>query len=70
MLAVDDSFDNAANSVRLEGYTLVDLRASYPINDTLEVYGRVENAGDETYETSRGYGVAGRGTFVGVRARF
>ena len=65
-----DSFDNASNAARLEGYTLVDLRASYPINETLEVYGRVENVGDEVYETTRNYGVAGRGTFVGVRARF
>ena len=65
-----DSFDNASNAARLKGYTLVDLRASYPINETLEVYGRVENVGDEVYETTRNYGVAGRGTFVGVRARF
>lgn len=65
-----DSFENASNATRLDGYTLVDLRASYPINDTLEVYGRVENVGDEIYETTRNYGVAGRGTFVGVRARF
>ena len=65
-----DSFDNASNATRLEGYTLVDLRAAYPINETLEVYGRVENVGDEIYETIRNYGVAGRGTFVGVRARF
>jgi vitamin B12 transporter len=65
-----ESFDNASNSNRLESYTLVDLRASYPINETLEVYGRVENIGDEHYETTRNYGVAGRGAFVGVRARF
>lgn len=65
-----DSFDNASNAARLDGYTLVDLRASYPINETLEIYGRVENLGDEVYETVRNYGVAGRGTFVGVRARF
>ena len=67
---VGDSFDNASNATRLEAYTLVDLRASYPINETLEIYGRVENLGDEEYETTRNYGVAGRGTFVGVRARF
>lgn len=65
-----ESFDNASNSTRLEPYTLVDLRAAYPINATLEVYGRVENVGDEHYETTRNYGVAGRGAFVGVRARF
>jgi vitamin B12 transporter len=65
-----DSFENASNATPLDGYTLVDLRATYPVNDTIELYGRVENVGDETYETSRNYGVAGRGTFVGVRARF
>ena len=65
-----DSFDNASNAARLEGYTLVDLRAAWPINETLEVYGRVENVGDEFYETTRNYGVAGRGAFIGVRARF
>jgi vitamin B12 transporter len=65
-----DSFDNASNSVRLDRYTLIDLRAAYPVNETLEVYARVENVGDEVYETVRGYGVPGRGAFVGVRARF
>ncbi|MDP1985761.1 TonB-dependent receptor domain-containing protein, partial [Phenylobacterium sp.] len=64
------SFDNASNATRLDGYTLVDLRASYPVNDVVEVYGRVENVGDEAYETTRNYGVAGRGAFVGLRARF
>jgi len=64
------SFDNASNATRLDDYTLVDLRASYPLNDMVEIYGRIENVGDESYETTRGYGVAGRGTFVGVRARF
>lgn len=67
---VGDSFDNAANTTPLEAYTLVDLRASYPVNDTLEVYGRVENLADETYATSSNYGVAGRGVFFGLRARF
>ena len=67
---VGDSFDSASNAYTLKGYTLVDLRASYPIDDNLELYGRVENVGDETYETTRRYGSAGRGAFAGVRARF
>lgn len=65
-----DSFDNASNTTRLQGYTLVDLRASFPLNDTIEVYGRVENLGDEIYETTRNYGEPGRGVFLGLRARF
>ena len=65
-----ESFDNASNSTRLEAYTLVDLRASYALNETVEIYGRVENVGDEKYQTTSNYGTAGRGAFVGVRARF
>ncbi|WP_304190726.1 TonB-dependent siderophore receptor [Phenylobacterium aquaticum] len=65
-----DSFDNAANSFVLRAYTLVDLRASYPLNDRLEVYGRVENALDEAYQTTRNYGSVGRAAYVGLRASF
>jgi vitamin B12 transporter len=64
------SFDNASNSVELDGYTVVDLRAAFALRDNLEVYGRLENAFDEEYETIARYGNAGRGLFVGVRQSF
>jgi len=67
---VGRSFDDAANSYLLPAYTLVDLRASYPVNERIEVYGRVENAFDDDYETVRNYGSPGRGAYVGVRGRF
>lgn len=67
---VGHTFDNAANTTKLDAYTLVDVRASYPVTDTLEVYGRVENATDRSYETIRNYGSPGRGAFIGVRATF
>ena len=66
---VGDSFDNAANTVRLEGYEVFDLRASYPFGDSVELFGRVENVFDEEYQTAAGYGSAGRGAFLGVRAQ-
>ena len=53
-----------------DAYTVVDLRASYAVTDRVEAYLRVENALDEEYEVVRGYGTAGRGVFVGVRASF
>ena len=64
-----DSFDNAANTTRLGGYALVDLRASLPLGHGVEVYGRIENAGDRRYATALNYGTAGRGAFAGVRVR-
>ncbi|WP_374576150.1 TonB-dependent receptor plug domain-containing protein [Phenylobacterium sp.] len=67
---VGDSYDDAANATKLDAYALLDLRVSYPLNDRVELYARVENAGDEHYETISGYGAAGRTAFAGVRARF
>ena len=67
---VGEAFSNDTNTVALKAYTLVDIRASYPINDNLEVYGRIENAFDEDYQTVLNYGTAGQGVFGGVRVRF
>ncbi|WP_340645490.1 TonB-dependent receptor [Phenylobacterium sp.] len=67
---VGASFDNAANSYVLQSYTLLDLRAAYPVNDTFEVYGRVDNVFDDSYETVRNYGTVGRTATLGVRAKF
>jgi vitamin B12 transporter len=67
---VGDSFDNASNSVRLDGYVLASVRAALPINDSFEVYGRVENLFDENYTNVAGYSTYGRSAYVGVRARF
>lgn len=70
LLMVGDSFDNAGNSVRLDGYALVGLRAEMPINDMIAVYGRVDNLFDEQYQTVAGYGTLGRAAYGGVRLRF
>lgn len=67
---VGESYDDAANTYRLQSYTLLDLRAAWAVSDRLEVYGRVENALDDDYETIRNYGALGRGVFAGVRAKF
>lgn len=64
------SFDNAANTTRLESYTLLDLRASWQVTDAVELYGRVENATNERYETTFRYGTWGRTGFVGARLNF
>ena len=64
-----DAFDDAANTVALDAYTLTDLRARYRLNDRVELYGRVENLTDQRYETAAGYGQLGRRLWVGVRTR-
>jgi vitamin B12 transporter len=64
------SFDDAANTVVNDAYTVVDLRAAFALRDNFEIYGRLENAFDEEYETIARYGTPGRGFFVGVRQTF
>lgn len=67
---VGDSFDNAANSVRIDGHALVGLRASYALSDAVELYGRVDNLFDAQYETVARFGTYGRNASIGVRGRF
>ena len=67
---VGDSFDDAANTVPLDGYALLALRASYPLTDKVEIYGRVENLGDEHYQVVSGYNTPGRAAYAGARVRF
>ncbi|MFD1105975.1 TonB-dependent receptor plug domain-containing protein [Sphingobium olei] len=67
---VGDSFDNAANTRRLDGYALAGIRASLPIGEHLEVYGRIDNLFDEDYATAFGYSTYGRSAYGGVRVRF
>jgi vitamin B12 transporter len=67
---VGDSFDDAANNVRLNGYALFGLRASMPLTDTLELYSRIENLFDANYTVVAGYNSFGRNATMGVRAKF
>jgi vitamin B12 transporter len=66
---VGDSFDNASNTNRLDGYVLASVRAELPIGERLALYGRVENLFDEEYRTVNGYGTVGGSAFGGVRVR-
>ena len=70
LLIIGDSFDDAANNVRLDGYAFLGLRASMPLTDALEVYARVENMLDAQYTVVSGYNSFGRHATIGVRAKF
>lgn len=65
-----DSYDDRGNFTRLDGYGLLTLRASLPLGERFELYGRVENVTDTDYQTVAGYGTYGRSAFVGVRAKW
>jgi len=65
-----DSYDDRGNFTRLDSYGLLTLRASLPLGERFELYGRVENVTDTDYQTVAGYGTYGRSAFVGVRAKW
>ncbi|KQN15911.1 TonB-dependent receptor [Sphingomonas sp. Leaf28] len=66
---VGDSFDDAANMTRLDGYALASIRAEVPITEQVALYGRVDNLTDARYQTVAGYGNYGRAAYGGVRLR-
>lgn len=59
-----------SSGVILEGWTRVDLRASFALTDTIDLYGRVDNLLDKQYQQVLGYGTPGIAAFAGVRTRF
>jgi vitamin B12 transporter len=68
--SLDQNFNvYPVENVRLGGYTLLNLRISYPVTDKLELYARVDNATDKWYETVYQYGTWGRTAFAGLRAK-
>jgi vitamin B12 transporter len=68
----DFAFDALFNrsSVTLGSYTLVNLAGSYRLADGLELFGRVENLLDETYEEVLTYGAPGIAAYAGLRVRY
>lgn len=67
---VGDSFNDAGNATRIDGYALAGVRAEMPVTKMLSVYGRVDNIGDVRYQQITGYGTYGRAAYGGVRVRF
>jgi vitamin B12 transporter len=61
------SYDDAANTTRLGGYTTADLRATWHLDDAWSVQGRVANLADKRYETVAYYNQLGRTYYLTLR---
>ena len=64
---VDREFGAA---VRLPSLTVVNLAASYRITENWSLFGRVENAADEQYQSPQGFLRPGIGATAGIKANF
>lgn len=67
LLLSGDRFDNAANTVQLPGYGLLNVGASRTVAAQTEVLVRLDNVGDSPYQTAKGYSNPGRTLFVGLK---
>ncbi len=60
--------DGDGNSVdELDPYTLVNVSASYDVNDHCRVYCRIENLLDKYYEEAWSYATPGNFAYVGIK---
>jgi vitamin B12 transporter len=64
---VDVTRDGSASGIVAPGYTLVNLRGGYAINDQVKVFGRVDNLFDVRYQNPTGFLSPGLGIFGGIR---
>lgn len=64
------SYEDAANTNKLDAYTLVDVAASYNVSDNLILRGRVANLFDHDYVAKESYNVQERSYFATVTYQF
>lgn len=65
--AIDEQFGSV---VALEDFEVLDITASYSVSDSVEIYGRLENALDENYQEIIDFNSADRASYIGVRLNF
>lgn len=64
---VGDSFENAANTMKLAGYTVLDLRTDWRVSPDWSLGLKLNNVADRAYETAYGFNQPGREWMVQVR---
>jgi len=63
--AARDAID--VGGVPLDNYLLLDISATYTLNEQTELFGRVNNAGDVNYVEVNGFNTPGSAVFIGAR---
>jgi vitamin B12 transporter len=65
--ASSQRYDDAANKIKLGGYTLLNLSASTQIARDLNLVARIDNVGDKDYQYARLYANGGRTAYLGLK---
>ena len=69
LLAEGDRFDNATNTIRVNGFATVDLSGEYRFNDRITLRAKVANLLDEEYQTINTYNSFDRNFFLSFHYR-
>ncbi|EAQ35397.1 TonB-dependent receptor [Nitrobacter sp. Nb-311A] len=64
---LDVTRDGSASGIVAPGYTLVNLRGDYALNDQVKVFGRIDNLLDIRYQNPTGFLAPGLAVFGGIR---
>ncbi len=66
--AVD--YDFFGTPLPLPSHAVAAVRADYALSERISLYGRIENLGDERYQSVSGYNAPGRAAYIGARVRY
>ena len=66
-IAQSSRYDDNANTIRVGGFGVFNLRGSYKLGHRLTLEGRLDNVFDKDYQTVDTYNTAGRSVFLGLR---
>jgi vitamin B12 transporter len=64
---IDVTRDGSISGIVAPGYTLVNLRGDYAVNDQVKVFGRIDNLFDARYQNPTGFLAPGLAIFGGIR---
>jgi len=67
LFAQSKRYDNLANTRQLGGYSSVDLRAEYSMNNAWRLQARIANLLDKDYQTAEFFNQTGRSVFMTLR---
>lgn len=66
ILAQDYRYDDPGNTIKVDGFVTVDLRAAYHINKNWQLSAKLNNLLDKNYQTINTYNTADRNFFVSI----
>ncbi len=67
---VGKRFNDTANNIRMNDYTVVNLASAYDITKTVQVFGRIENLLNRDYQEVNGFATAGFSAYGGFQVSF